>query len=623
MADDKIIIQIQLDDGTVKQGFIDIKKQAKDAGDGINKSFGGLSGFAKAGAALAGIALAVKAVGKAFDFLGDAISEASQSADAINKFNSALVASGNFSKQASIEFQNYADSLQKVTQFSDEAVLETGALISQIGRLSGESLKEATKAALDLSTALGIDVNTAATLLGKAANGNIETFKRYGIEIRKGATDAETLANALKTLQDRFGGASERAATTFSGSLSILRNQYSGLLETIGGYITQSPALIAVFGVIGKFIGQITQGLKDSFGNQDLLKGFISNIINLAGILTSALLPPLELIFNISKSIILSLGTGIGILAQGFVEFFNILAEGAKLLGFDGPLVQGIDAITEKTRELTSFLANETLDSFGALGDASISEGAINALAEFKGAVDLTNGSLKETTDQVDKLNNLPSELATSTMENIPIITSLFENLGITIGKVVETSAEELKRMGDVGKSVGSQIQQGLGQVASKGIQTLTTALIKGGNAFKDFGKFILSALGDLAIQVGTTLLTAGIGMLALKALDPTGAIIAGAALIALGSIMKAIGGGGDSGVETAPGGAGAGGVGAIAGGGESPTQDLNQLDEQRAGNLINVNVQGDIMDSTDTGLRIVDLIKQYGDLNGNDTVTA
>ena len=201
MADDRIVIEVQLDDGTIKKGFLNIEKQAEQTGKSVGNNLNG-KGLSTLTKTLAGVTAAFLALRSAANLLGDAIRGASAEADAINRLNVALAQTGQFSKATSQSLIDFSNGLQATTKFANDSVLEVSALIQTLGRLDQEGLKRATTAALDLSVALGIDVNSAATLVGKAANGNIEAFRRYGVEIQKGKTDAETFANALRTLEE-------------------------------------------------------------------------------------------------------------------------------------------------------------------------------------------------------------------------------------------------------------------------------------------------------------------------------------------------------------------------------------------------------------------------------------
>ena len=64
--------------------------------------------------------------------------------DATNRFGIALASLGKFSATAVSDFREFAREIQRTTRFTDEAVTAAGALIAQIGRLSGQELREAT-----------------------------------------------------------------------------------------------------------------------------------------------------------------------------------------------------------------------------------------------------------------------------------------------------------------------------------------------------------------------------------------------------------------------------------------------------------------------------------------------
>ncbi len=206
-------------------------------------------------------------------FFKSSIEAAQKQEDAINKLNTALKLSGNFTEETSKDFQEYATQLQKTTKFGDELILENAALIQSLGQLDREGLKVATTAALDLSSALGIDLTSAATLVGKAAAGEVSSFSRYGLVIQKGATDAETFAKALEAINSKFGGSAAAQVKTFSGALAVTGNAIDDLAEEFGFLITQNPIVIAGLSAVGKafegLTGFINENRKDIilFGN--------------------------------------------------------------------------------------------------------------------------------------------------------------------------------------------------------------------------------------------------------------------------------------------------------------------------------------------------------------------
>lgn len=210
------------------------------------------------------------------EFFKDSIEAAQKQEDAINQLNTALKLSGNFTEETSKDFQDYATQLQKTTKFSDDLILQNAALIQSYGQLDRDALKVATSAALDLSVALNKDLGAASEALGKAAQGNVTSLQKMGLEIRKGNTDAETFANALAVVNSRFGGSAAAQIKTFSGALTQAGNSLDDLKEEFGFLITQNPVVIAGLSAVGKAFDGLTQFINSNrediilFGNSVL-----------------------------------------------------------------------------------------------------------------------------------------------------------------------------------------------------------------------------------------------------------------------------------------------------------------------------------------------------------------
>lgn len=158
------------------------------------------------------------------------------------------------------------------------------------------------------------------------------------------------------------------------------------------------------------------------------------------------------------------------------------------------------------------------------------------------------------------------------------------------------------------------QFYTGLVNTVVAGVTRIGASLREGGSAFDGFLAQVLNILGDLAIQIGTTLLTIGLGIDALKTALTTitggYAIVAGLALIALGGLLKSFGGisaGGNT--STSPGGGIAtttpgGGSTDGPGGGTSfvPPEDQER---QAPKTEINLSVNGNILGTSDRSLAL------------------
>lgn len=297
----------------------------------IPKTFSSMAGsVAGFYGAIAGVGAALTAVVGGFS-LAKAIEEASAAEDAVNELNSALINTGKFTPQVSKSMQDFASSIQSFTRYSDESVLKTSALIQNLANLDEQGLKQATKSAINLASALRIDLDSAATLVGKAANGNISAFQRYGVEIRKGANDAETFANVLKTLETRFGGTAQREISTFAGSLALAKNQFSDLLETLGETITKNPVVIEAIKSLSVVFLELQKSL---IKNGDTIKTLIGDLTRLfvasAAVFSELFgdaIAKIQKIFYTSSALINILRGNIKEFGKDSVELLKILKE--------------------------------------------------------------------------------------------------------------------------------------------------------------------------------------------------------------------------------------------------------------------------------------------------------
>jgi hypothetical protein len=222
VADKKASLIIQLKDG-VSDGL----KKIGDQADGLK------SKFANFKLVLAGVAAGMAALGAA---AWSAIKSYMESENAVNRLNVALKNQCQDVSKTSKELQAYAAELQKTTTFSDEAILSAMSLMTSFG-LTGNQLKSATKAALDLSQGLGIDLQSASMLLSKAFQGQTEALGRYGIKVDQHIPKSMQFASIMDQVNSRFGGSAQAAVDTTSGKIQNLTNRIDDLKEKIGAQL--------------------------------------------------------------------------------------------------------------------------------------------------------------------------------------------------------------------------------------------------------------------------------------------------------------------------------------------------------------------------------------------------
>lgn len=182
---------------------------------------------------------------------------------AVNMLNQSLINQGIYSRETSQEYQDLASALQKVTTFGDEQIIQAQSLIqNQIG--SQKVTADLTKATLDFAAAQGMDLKSAADLVGKSIGTNTNALARYGIEIDSTATTSEKLAQVTAALNDKFEGQAAAQAEGL-GSLTQLKNAFGDTLELIGQFF--APAITAV----AKGLTGLLSGFSDVIAKSDTI----------------------------------------------------------------------------------------------------------------------------------------------------------------------------------------------------------------------------------------------------------------------------------------------------------------------------------------------------------------
>jgi hypothetical protein len=604
---EQLKVQIVLDDGSIKTGFIGIEKQAQKSSKNIESSFDKSNSAMLSGIKSLGVAFAAAfSVAKIAGFLKDSARSAMEAESATNAFGASLVQIGKYSKDAISDFREYASQLQATTGIEDDLIVKNAALLTSIGNLSGEGLKSATKASLDLATALQIDVGSAFDLVAKAAGGNTAALSRYGLRIDENIPKSQKFASALSMIQNRFGGLAETKLNTFEGALANLGNAFDNLKESIGFFIVESPAIRAVFNVIAEAFSSLAKSVDNlRAGSGDVFKPFLIGVLEFAQAVNEYLIKPLELGFNLLRTGVYSIYTAIQGLIAGFVGISSAIAK-----YIFQPIINGFGFISEKlvglfNKDLAAKISNN-IKEFGEMVGSSLTPLAESTSEVFQDAFN----SLSESAQ-----SNFVSKFGYSIDQFlIKLKTAVAESKNST--KAIENNvATTAAAVGVSITSLADTIKSGM----TDAIASIGAALYNGTGLFDDFGKGIVGIMGDMAIQIGKTLLFTGLAIesfiTSINSLLPGSGLVAAAAgvgLIIFGGALKAsVGKGSSSGPSSSGGGIAAS---------PSSTTDLTQtqdLERPEAGTKISLTVQGDILDSDESGSRIVNLINQAFDKKG------
>jgi len=192
-------------------------------------------------------ALSIKAIA---DFASKSTTAYRQQKEAVSVLENVLNSVGATAWTSSEQLGAMASGFQKITNYGDETILSMQSVLLGFRNIKGDQFKSATKAILDMSTVMKMDLKSAAQVVGKALDdpiNGLDSLKRQGFAFTdsqkamiKTMLDVGDIAGAQKIILDElettYGGAAEAAAdmgTQIKNSLGDLLEGYGKLLATL------------------------------------------------------------------------------------------------------------------------------------------------------------------------------------------------------------------------------------------------------------------------------------------------------------------------------------------------------------------------------------------------------
>lgn len=586
MADNQIEFEVVARLEAVEKSLKGVENSAKQTGDKLDKSLGdGLAEKSKATfkSIAAAAAVAGAAVVASFGVLvAKSIAAAAEEQVAVNKLNQSLANAGTFSVEASQKIQDFASQLQATTTIADDAAIGLVALSRNFARSNDEAVK-LTQAAVELSAATGVDLNTAVEGLGKTLSGQAGRLAQTVPALRGLSEEALKSGAALDTVLKRFGGSAAAQVNTFSGAFAQLKNTFGDFQEAIGNIIIKSPGLVAAFKFISGVIAQLTKSLNGlGESNQDVFGQLLQKAVDVTNFLISIFGPIIEVTINR----IGQLARALGALAAAFVQFVTGEFSQAAQTFKEGVVVELFDLNDELLKTPATDAAKGFLTG---LSDAISKAPPLDVLPK-------NNTPGDQLADNIDPLKN--------------------PKLGISFKNLEKAFADSASGIKLTAFDLASSLKQSFVSGFTNSFQSFGAALAKGENAFAAFGKSILSSLGQLLIQFGSTLVAIGLGLSTvpfLFGLQGPAAVAAGAAAIVLGGVLTALGGGGGGGASAPAASSGGGVAGA---GFQSPVGDqatsFQEAQQQQPGTQVAVNINGNVLgDKRTLGIAVAEAINE------------
>lgn len=304
--------------------------------------------------------------------LAEGVADANAEEDAMKRLSTAMALSGKFSVTAAEGLREFAGEMEATTGVQDQVILGNLALLSSLTKLDSGGLKKAQQAAMDLSSAIGIDLDSATRMVAKGIEGHTSAFQRYGIQIQAGTNQTENFANVVGALTKQFGGSAAGNLQTFSGGVLKLQNSFHNMVEVIGRVITNNAALKSV---ISSLADVFTNLEKYITSNADAISSGLTTAVNACVIGLAGLADLLGKCWGAMKL----LYNGVMVVVQGMMDLYQA-AEAIKRLDFSGA-ADAFKETGEHIQAVNDIIEGKTSNVFLDLRDKIISVGEKSALA--------------------------------------------------------------------------------------------------------------------------------------------------------------------------------------------------------------------------------------------------
>ncbi len=506
-------------------------------------------------------------------FLGEATRVSGNTARSVTAIRSALLAIIKPSEQAKKQIKVLNDTLGTNLKFDVEALKAKGF----------------TKFMGDIAKAAG-RVKGTQEILARLF-GNVRGLNVVLSTAAKNSDDLGKAINRIATSTDSLETAKLEKLLTFSDQLAIFGKNMAGLLRPIGDFIVKVST------------GALTVA-NAALGSKDSLALIHRAAINF-----------------FAKDLGVNAQVGMGVLkefaktsdqvANDFLESADTLGQGSQILGkglvkpqnIEGPKVDPIDK--DQIKKFQSAALGQLRTAFQTVGQ------------DFNMIFSTEEGK-KKIMEMVDELKKLggTDEGALAKLKQMTPFDIMAKSAGDAFTFMNNGMLSTQERMKQFAFQAKKMVQMKAANAIGDGFAAMGAGAMNFSDVLKTAGQAIFGSIADMIITEGKANIATGLGRI-LKG-DPTGGALMGQglAMTALGGFIKAKAGGGFGGGE-GPSPTGGGGGGATAPTNVPPQFGPEVLEETEPRTQINVNIEGNVLDSRSSSLQIVELINEAFNRDG------
>lgn len=483
---------------------------------GLDKGKKELSGFQKSVGKIGGLIVGAFAISALKSFAAESM----RTYDIQAKAEAALLTALDGRKSVQQDIIKQAQDLQKKTLFGDEKSIEAASRLAQVLGNNKKAIQDLLPLVADFATAKKMDMAQAAELIAKSVGSSTNALSRYGVSIEGAVGSSERLQSAVSSLNDMVGGQAEAAANVGTGSITQLSNLWGDFKEEIGELTT---TLVNEF--IPALKSMVTDGIKEISSLNKVIgedsiptwKKLLGVFLEAQGVNTKALS---QLSDEINKN-------------KAATDNLNDSAEDQKKI-----TVEQITTLADLKNKLSE--VNKEIEGANTADEQSIA---------------ILNDKAKALQDQIKYLKELNAEDLKRTKS--PTALTPIKTSGIDFNKIdteqmafsaqldlwdrqIDEFSSNIDIVEDKTLSLSETVQSAFGNMVTSFAENLGH-MLTGVGSFGDAISGIEIMFGDFLVSMGEAITAYGVSMLAFnEALsNPTGAILAGAALVLAGTVVK------------------------------------------------------------------------------------
>ncbi len=408
-----------------------------------------------------------------------------------------------------------ASKLQGVTTWGDEKTIEAQAQLAVVLKDNEYAIMKLTPLVQDFATAMNMDLVSASQLVAKTLGSSTNALARYGISVEGAVNSSARLESMTAALTEKFLGQAKAAGETLSGSMEILKNAWGDVKEEVGRFaltkIIDLEEWKAFFSVMNSPDATNAQKWIVAFG--DLMPKRAEKVVKHLDDMKEA---HDELHASIAR----------------------FRKEFAKDEGGEDPVeIKTIAKLREDLKDLKQVREEADINAVYGINLRIIAlEKEIQKYEQLGKAITVPDrdftSSLRGFSEQGAKPTNFSEAEMWGNTFAMDMPVEQFDDVNDALVNKFTAIRETIQEFNDFAEGEFESMAYSIAD-------SLGTAL--GTGDFENFFGSILGSFGNFAQSMGKMLIAYGISMEAFKKsfTNPLGAVIAGAALVAIGAAIK------------------------------------------------------------------------------------